>query len=180
MTYGGRQYRLVSDVQLARLPDRNNYEVVRYEDAVTVLRGLAQQSAAGGNLAGSLTEAAGMLGKDWRPPSRPEGLVLLRKLSASAAPRPDDGPALTPSQLKKLIQKDWLEIELVDEDGQPCAAHYRLELENSVVGESDFPEDGSLGLYNIESGTYELSLSEVKLVAPDAAVKDGGKRTDAG
>jgi hypothetical protein len=180
MSHGGRQYRLVLDVQLAQLADRNNYEVVRHEDAVTILRGLVQENAAGSDLTGRLTEAIEMLSKDWRPPLSPDGLILLRRLRRSASPRPDDGAALTPSQLKKMTEKDWLEIELVDEDGQPCAAHYRLELEGSIVSESDFPEDGVVGLYNIEPGTYELNLGEVKLVAADAAEGGGGKRRDGG
>lgn len=174
MSYGGRQYRLVLDVRLDKLPDRNNYEVVRYTDAIAVLHGLAQQDAAGSALPERLAEAAEMLSKDWRAPFSADGLVLLRRLSASTSPHAEDGPALTPSQLKRLTQKDWLEIELVTDDGRPCSTHYRLNLGDRVVDEGDFAADGVLGLYDIESGTYELSLGELNLAAAVAAKDDAG------
>ena len=168
LSYGGRQYRLVVDVQLDRLPDRDRYAVVRHKDGVAVLVALAQNSGSGGGLGKLLAEAARMLTKDWRAPFNPDGLVLLRRLPASASSSSDDGPALTPSQLKKLAKSDWIEIELVDQDGEPYCTHHRLELADSLVQEGDLPDDGFLGLYEIESGTYKLTLGEVKL-APAVA-----------
>jgi hypothetical protein len=119
--HAGRQYRLVADAQWARLPDRDSYDVVNHRDAVAVLQGLAEQ--VGPELAKLLLEATGLLTQDWRPPLGPDGLVLLRKAPRRVVPKPDLGPALTPSQIKRLMEEqkeeiiDWtLWIELDPDD----------------------------------------------------------------
>jgi hypothetical protein len=72
----------------------------------------------------------------------------------------DTGPSITPSQMKALLQKDWIEIEVVDQDGEPCHMHYRLELASSDVREGELDEDGCLNVSEIESGTCKLTLGE--------------------
>jgi hypothetical protein len=170
MRHAGRVYRLVADVQLARLRDRDSYEVVRRDNALAVLHGLAEQSP-GGGLSAVLAEAAKLLANDWRPPLAPDGLVLLRRLTAVVATGPSDEPAITPSQLKKLSETDWIEIEVVDTDGNPLSTHYRLQLADKDVQEGQLPEEGFLGLYDIASDTYKLILGEAKppTVAPQSA-----------
>ena len=63
LAYAGRQYRLVADSHLGSLADRDDYEVVRHQDAVPVLGALAGQGS-DRNLARLLTEAARMLAQD--------------------------------------------------------------------------------------------------------------------
>ncbi len=166
LSYGGRRYRLVADIELDGIPGRDNYEVVPQKDAVAVLGALAEQAGRNGGLAKLLAEAAGLLTKDWRPPMYPEGLVLLRRIFARAATAATDGPALTPSQLKKLTQKDWIEIELVDQDGEPVSMPYKLELTDDSTRKGEFDEDGFLGVYEIESGNCKLTIGETGL--PDS------------
>ena len=177
LSYHGRQYKLEVDVRLSRVPDRDSYEVVGHRDAVEVLRGMARETSHGtDNLAGLLNQAAEMLTRDWRPPSDPDGLVLLRRILAYQAYRPNQEPALTPAQIKKLTQKDWIEIALVDQDDKPYLTHFRLEIANNVVKEGDFREDAFIGLHEIESGTYKLVLGKASeaVAAEETAVEAQG------
>ena len=122
LSYEGRQYRLVPDGDLARLRDRDNYEVVRHDDAARVLDGVAGQGVlGGGRLVVLLAEVRARLARDWRPPLEPDGLVLLRKLIAQQAYEPEASPVITPSQMKEML-KGWVELFVVwDDTGQPIA-----------------------------------------------------------
>jgi outer membrane protein OmpA-like peptidoglycan-associated protein len=176
LNHGGRSYRLVVGSSLGRLPDRDSYEVVSQRDSVTVLRTLAGENASGAaQLAKLLSQAVGLVSKDWRPPLSPDGLVLLRRIIVQHAFNADPGPALSPSQLKKLGQSDWIEVELVDQDGEPYAMAYRIELPNGDARTGAFDEDGLAGVYEIESGTCKLTLvPNVAGPAADDAAQDVG------
>ncbi len=160
---GGRQYKLIAGDDLNGMPDRNSYEVVPREDARRTLDRLAKEPGAAAALATLLGKARDKLTPDWRPPLAPDGLILLRRNSVARVHSSEAGPALTPSQIRKLAAKDWIEIELVDQDGEPYSTHYRLGLTDESGREGEFDEDGFVGLYEIESGTYKLTLGEVKL-----------------
>ena len=166
LSYSGRQYRLVADEDLARLPDRDSYQVVQHDEAARVLDGLARQGGAGAaDLAGLLGKAREKLTRDWRPPLRPDGLVLLRKVVIQAPIAPE-GPAVTPSQMKKLLhQTEWIEIEVVDQDGEPYTGHYRLELPEADTTEGDFDENGFYGNYDIAPGECKLWLGRPVVTA---------------
>jgi len=126
MAYAGRQYKLVVDVELAGTPGRDSYEVVGRDEARRVLDGLAKQSAPAGDLAGDLAgllgQASAKLTPDWRPPLQPDGLILLRRSVVHAAMKPNDGPAITPSQFRELLEKEkpvQFFARFVDERGEP-------------------------------------------------------------
>lgn len=162
LAFQGRQYRLVAADGLGRLPSRDRYEVVPQSDARAVLEGMAKESPA---LAEGLREASQRIGKDWHPSvSEPEGLVLLRSAIRPAfTSKDDDAPVITPSQMKALRQKDWIEIEVVDQDGDPCPAHYRLELADSAVRKGDLGDDALVSVSGVESGACKLTLGAVML-----------------
>jgi hypothetical protein len=120
-----------------------------------------------------LRKASEKLSKDWRPPfSEPDGLILLRRIPIRASLPKDEGPAITPSQMKALFQKDWIEIEVVDQDGETYPTHYRLELPSRDVREGELDEDGCLNVSDVESGTCKLAVGEVRLAA------DAGEPTE--
>jgi len=162
LTYQGRQYKLVPDIELAGLPGRDYYEVASQSEARAVLSGIAQESPPSAEL---LRKASEKLSKDWRAPFQADGLVLLRRIPVQAAAPKDQGPALTPSQMKALLQKDWIEIEVVDQDGEPYPAHYRLELASRDIRQGDLDENGCLSVSETESGTCKLTVGEVRLAA---------------
>jgi hypothetical protein len=111
LSYRGRQYKLVVDIDLAKTPGRDSYEVASQSEAYAALDGIAKESPAS---AEQLKQASEKLSKDWRPPfSQPDGLALLRRNPVQAAVPRDDGPALTPSQMKTLLS-DKLKEEIID------------------------------------------------------------------
>lgn len=102
--YRGRQYKLVSGEELAQIPGRDAYEVVSQADARHVLQGIASESGFPSEL---IAQAAGKLTRDWREPfTQPEGLVLLRRIPIRPSAPKDDEPALTPSQVKTLLDAE--------------------------------------------------------------------------
>jgi hypothetical protein len=118
LSYQGRQYKLVVDVELASTPGRDYYEVASQSEARAALDSVAKISPASADL---LKQASEKLTKDWSPPSRPDGLILLRRIPAQASAPKDTGPAITPSQMKRLLM-GWLELFVVWADsGQPVA-----------------------------------------------------------
>jgi hypothetical protein len=162
LSHQGRQYKLVVDVELASTPGRDYYEVASQSEARAALDSVAKISPASTDL---LKQASDKLTKDWYPPSQPDGLILLRRILTQSSVPKDTGSAITPSQMKALLQKDWIEIEVVDQDGEPCPMHYRLQLASSSVREGELDEDGCLNVSEIESGMCKLTLGEVKLAA---------------
>lgn len=146
LNHGGRTYRLIADMDLGRLPDRDRYEVASQDEAIRLLDALAKQ--ADPSLAGLLGEARGRLARDWRPPLSPDGLVVLRRTAQQVAPVAKPEPALTPSQMKKLRASEWgvapgaqheeaPEIELRAEREDP----FELETGAEVVAPPEEPGD---------------------------------------
>jgi hypothetical protein len=118
--YAGRWYRLVADADLAKLSDRDSYEVVQQRDAAVVLDAMAERPATNADLAALLGEARAKLATDWRPPRPPEGLILLRGIPSARTVATSSEPVYTPSQLKQLFQPTGIiEIELVDMKDRP-------------------------------------------------------------
>jgi hypothetical protein len=103
LSHAGRQYKLVADVDLDGLPDRDYHEVVGQDEAKKILAGLASEPAMPTEL---LTKASADLTKDWRKPfSQPDGLILLRRSPPPRKMAVNDEPAITPSQMKELLAK---------------------------------------------------------------------------
>lgn len=119
LTCRGRQYKLVLGDNLAKIPGRDAYEVVPQAEARAVLDQISRDAAGPRDL---LVQAQEKLSKDWQPPfSQPDGLVLLRRTPVRAATPKDLGPAITPSQMRRLLA-GWLEVVVVwDDTGQPIA-----------------------------------------------------------
>ena len=172
LSFQGRLYKLVVAGGVESVRDRDRYEVVPQADARAVLEGLAKESP---SHADGLRQASEKISKDWRHTSHPEpeGLVLLRWVSAPVfASKTDDAPAITPSQMKAQSQKDWIEIEVFDQDEEPYPTHYRLEPADSDVREGDLGEDGFLNVSAVAPGTCKLTLGDVT-VASDADQPSG-------
>jgi hypothetical protein len=160
LSYSGRRYRLVVDVDLGRLSERDRYEVVAHNDATRILDGIAKQSGgAAEELPRLLAEASRKLTGDWRPPFQPDGLVLLRRIAVQDSIQPEPGDTITPSQMKKLVVKpEWIEIEVLDQDGEPYQGRYRVELPDGISAEGNFDEQGLYGNYELDPGNCKLTL----------------------
>jgi hypothetical protein len=158
LNHGGRRYRLVASADLRRLPERDAYEVVKHDDAIQVLDAIVRQAGPEtGDLRALLGKAREGLTADWQPPLQPDGLILLRRIVIAGTSGPDLGPALTPSQIKKLATKsDWIEIEVVCDDDEPYAGHYRLVRPDNTSVEGSFDAEGPLGEYDLDPGVCKL------------------------
>jgi hypothetical protein len=176
----GRQYKLVAGTDLNGIPNRNSYEVVPRDEARRVLDSIVRQPVGLGGPGSSdlhrhLEKARDGLAKDWRPPFKPEGLVLLRRVvSASATVRDTETP-ITPSQMRKLLLTDWIEIEIVRENGKPYTGRYSLELPDGTTNNGTLGEKGFLSNRNLETGMCQLSLPDLRLRIDTEAPKDGAK-----
>jgi hypothetical protein len=106
LSFSGRQYRLVVDVDIGRVPERDRYMVVRHEEGHRVISALAAQSGIPSSLAKLLSKAGLHLTRDWRPPFSPDGLVLLRRSNAPAGQQPTQVPTITPSQMLALLEEE--------------------------------------------------------------------------
>jgi len=174
LSYRGRNYRLLVDVELARLPDRDYYEIASQAEARAVLGGIAQESPAS---AEPIRKASYKLSKDWRPPLQPDGVVLLRRIPVQASAPKEEGPALTPSQMKALLTKSgWIEVEAVYEDEEePYVGPYRLELPDGSIASGTFDQHGFLGKYEIEPGNCKITLADLATSQPPETASTGRK-----
>ncbi len=153
---GGRQYKLTTDVDLDRLPDREYFEIVPRDSARQVLENLGKSG--GQALQALLLEARGQLTRDWRPPMWPDGLILLRRTAAARVlPTKESSAPFTPSQLQAARNNSWIEIETVDQDGQPVSIPCRLELPDGTVVEGTSGGEGLLARQGIQEGSCKLT-----------------------
>jgi N-acetylmuramoyl-L-alanine amidase len=160
MNFAGRQYTLVADVDLKRMPGRDSYEVVSHDDAKRVLDSLAVGAAA--DLAALLGKAREKLTPDWPSNGQPDGLILLRRSLVLAAPRRNDEPAITPSQMKALMEKITLEIHVVDLNQKPqegLAFEIKMPDGGSVSGKLD--KDGRGRAKSSALGFFTVSFPDL-------------------
>jgi hypothetical protein len=157
LAYRGRQYKLAVDVDLAGLPGRDYYEVASQSEARTALDGIAQESPAS---AEPVRQAREKLSKDWRPPLQPEGLVLLRRIPVHASAPKDDGPALTPSQLRKL-REGWISLEVLDDFDRPWSGKVKIQLPDSSTRELVTDGEGATSADGFDPGNAVVSLLDL-------------------
>jgi hypothetical protein len=164
LTDGGRQYRLVAGDDLPRLSDRDSYEVVHRTDAIRILDEAAKQSGAGASgLPALLAQAREKLTRDWRPPLRPEGLVLLRRIVVVSSQRPEVGQAITPSALKKIRDEGWIEIAFVDAGMEPVAdVDYEVRLADGQVKSGKTSQKGLARYDDIQPGECRVRFPKLK------------------
>jgi len=148
LNHRGRRYKLVVDVGLAQVPGRDEYVVLSRDSAQQILTEMASDPSTPADLAPLLAQAHDKLTKDWRPPMRPDGLVMLLKDITPRTVSPIQEPAITPSQMKALLERTWYEILLVDEIGQPISG---VELRLMIQGDSQIGKTGKDGRLRFEN-----------------------------
>jgi hypothetical protein len=161
LSQAGRQHKVVAGADLAGITDRDSYEVVRHDDAKRVLAALAQDSADQTELAGLFDKASAKLSPDWRPPLAPKGLVLLRRIASQRVAAASHEPAISPSQMRALMESSWIEIDFVDEQGEPVDVAYRVELSDGTVVDGEAGQEGNMSKTDIKPGTCKLTLPKL-------------------
>jgi len=145
LSQGGRQYKLVAGGDLGGVADRNSYEVVPRDDAKRTLDRMAKEPSIAADLATLLGKARDQLTPDWRPPLAPNGLVLLRKVRAQNQVAASQAPAITPSQLRAMMESErplQFLARFVDERGKPVTG-FTGEFEHGGDPKCDMAFSGS-------------------------------------
>jgi len=162
ISVGGRSYKLVADIDLGKVPRREDHEVVRRDDAVKVLEALTAQHG-GPDVRDLLGQASARLTCDWRPPvTEPNGLVLLRRLPVMAAVGVETGPALTPSQIVKLrAAEDSVSFEVVvlGPGGEPVRdLRSTIETPDGETHEDALDSSGRTRITSAKKGTASVKV----------------------
>jgi len=92
-----------------------------------------------------------------------QGLLLLRIVPRRNFKSPSSEPAITPSQLARMVQeKHWVAIELVDEDGVGVAGiSYSIVTPDSQVYTGVTDANGSARVDNIPPGQCQISFPDL-------------------
>jgi hypothetical protein len=161
---GGRRYKLVADADLAAMPGRNEYVVLSRDVAQRVLDDAARAPGTTADLGALLAQARSTLSKDWQPPVGPDGMVLLRKEIGARTVSVIEEPAISPSRMRKLMDRTWYEVSLVDEIGEAISGvELRIEIDGELYnGKTD--AEGKLRLANAIRGEAKVRLVEPQAV----------------
>ena len=159
---GGRQYKLVADADLAKVPRRDDFEVVRHDDASHVLADIASEAGTPSDLAALLEQASAKLTRDWRPPLFPDGLILLRKSSAVQAPVAHVEAPVTPSQLAQMLPIHWVEFRIRDAGGRPLGGlRYTVDLPDGSEKTGKLDSQGKVRHEGQPGGDAALVLADI-------------------
>jgi hypothetical protein len=162
LTESGRQYRLLCDIDFEKFADRNSYYVVRQDEAKQVLDAMAKETGTSAELAVLFGKAREQLTRDWRPPHHPDGLILLRRAPVVRAPVADDGPALTPSRMRRLIEEAALEVLVVDLDKTPQkGVDYRIKAPDGNVATGELDKEGRARVKSSAPGVFTVVFPEL-------------------
>jgi len=160
--FPGRRCILVSRADYASVPGRENYQVVRHEEASLLFSAAAGAPTVAPSARLVLEKAAKLLAPNWRPPLSPQGLVLLRELPRMvASQRPE--AALTPSQIRTLREAETsvnLELVVLGYDDQPLKdIKFSIETPDDDVREGDLGAGGKTSLVSTKKGRATITLS---------------------
>lgn len=158
-TVAARSHRLVPRERVGAVQSERDYDVVPASEATSIVATVGKTKASGSLSAHMKVLLASIC--DMRAPSKQEGFVLLRAPITQAARYVAPEDVITPAKLKKLAEKDWIEIELVDEQGNPWTGPYELLLPGGEVQRGTVGEDGIVRVENIRSGACNFSLPEL-------------------
>ena len=171
LSYGGRQYKLVADRDFAKMPGRDDFEVASRDEARRALSAWANESVGRADLVALFGKASEKLTADWRPPeSRPDGLILLRRVLVPLAAISRDESSITPSQMQAFIQSKkpcQFFARFVDEQGKSVTG-FTGKIEHDSDPECDLPFTG-LGFSSTSGLTGK---KQAWLTVPGEAMQD--------
>jgi hypothetical protein len=144
-------------------------ELVDKKQSQKVLEGAAQLDDPGdADFGGRFGSTAALL-TELRRSTRALVVVRLRPRapSASSPPRaPEPAPPPPPLRKPKPVKEGWIEIEVVDDSGEPRQGDsYRLKLPDGRVLEGTIGSKGIIAVHGIDPGSTELSITSLKAAA---------------
>jgi hypothetical protein len=168
-TVGGTMYRIIRAEQWRKLRDDGGFQIVPIPEA---RQAITQLAAAPG--ISQPEKKAWESAVDFLPQHSSgryeSGLLLLRIAPRRNFKSPTAEAAITPSQLAKMVQKHWVAIELVDEDGNGVEgiAYSIITPDNQqYTGMTD--ANGLARIDNIPAGQCKISFPELDKDAYKAA-----------
>jgi hypothetical protein len=91
-------------------------------------------------------------------------VARLRPLPPAAAPKPAAAaePPRPPSKAPKPVKEGWIEIEVVDDDGQPVSGRaYKLKLPDGRTLEGTLGANGVISIHGIDPGSATFSFVDL-------------------
>lgn len=86
-------------------------------------------------------------------------MIKIRREQMDALARAQRGPVIAPCG---KTQKNWIEIRLLDEDGEPVAdERYEVQLPDGNVESGRLDSNGLAGFYSIDPGTCRVSFPDL-------------------
>ncbi|HEX6243739.1 MAG TPA: hypothetical protein VFZ61_22650 [Polyangiales bacterium] len=150
LVHQGQQYLFRAGSSHAAVPGRAAYEALSHAAAAAILQAMAAEPSRAPVLRDLLQRAARLF--EVPPTAEREAPVLLRRERQYQRP-PDASAPATPSQLKRAKEVDFLEVQLVDVEGQPYANEaYEVTLPDGSKRRGSLNRDGYLYLADIPSG----------------------------
>jgi len=168
--FAGSTLRLVRTGELRALQREADYQVVRTDEAKAILEKLAETPATSNSEKAALQEAASMLPA--RGITSESKLLLLRAMRARGGAPSVSGPAMTPSQVARKIREEqhWIEIQLVDDDGDGISGiDYLIVTPDNQKHSGVTGADGVARLDNIPPGQCKISFPQLDKEAWRAA-----------
>lgn len=157
---GMRRHRLAGREQVPNIRQAEDYDVVPAAEAAAMVVSLSRSAGAGQWHNAALTLAKNLV--DMRSPPNANGFMLLRAPASQAERIVSPEDVITPAKLKKLAERDWIEVRLVDQDGNPWAGDYELVAPGGAVFKGTAGEDGFIRVEKILSGSCSLALPELE------------------
>jgi hypothetical protein len=167
--FEGRRYRIVAtdDAAAAGAPSSNgtdSFRSVPLAEARPIVARLAarattpQDRALWNQVAASLSDQSG-----------DKTLRLLRDAPASGMGKPDEAPAAPAASNQRETKRDWIEIEIVYDDGTPYDGNCHVQLPSGAETDGAPDEDGVVRIDGLLPGSCRVSFPDL-----DASVWDPG------
>jgi hypothetical protein len=168
-TVGGTMYRIVRAEQWRKLRDDGGFQIVPVAEARQVMAQLAAAPSTPQPQRAAWEKAVEFLPQ--HSGGRYEsGLLLLRIVPRRNFKSPTAEAAITPSQLAKMVQKHWVAIELVDEDGNGVEGiAYSIITPDNLEYTGMTDANGLARIDNIPAGQCKISFPELDKDAYKAA-----------
>jgi len=169
--FEGRTFRIVQGAEWRGIDATQRYQVMPAAEARTLLSRMATVSA-GASAQKAALERVSTLIQDSSSKPMEKRLLLLRRVPTRAGTTSSGAAAITPSQLRKMLLKDdhWIEIELVDEAGDPVAdVAYVITTPDGNEQTGRTNAEGSARVSDITAGQCKIRFPELDKDAWSAA-----------
>jgi len=161
--FEGSWLRLIRTDQWPDVRETEEYRIVPRERAKPLLEKMADASATLPAEKPAFQEASTLV-PDTSRRQFDSGLLLLQKIPKTSPSKASSEPAMTPSQLAKVREKDlhWIEIELFDEDNVPVSGEeYLIVTPDGQEHTGTTDEDGWARLDGIDEGQCKISFPQL-------------------